>query len=94
MTNDKAQEDHEAGDLTEATTDAEQTRKDRAYSPGSERETERLQGDQSTAHADDIDDAGVEQLPGTGGPDDSGDTSVPNDHIDARIIVERSDPGA
>jgi hypothetical protein len=94
MTDDKAREDHEAGEPTEATTDVEQTRKDRAYSPGSERETERLQRDQSTPHVDDVDDTGVAQLPGTGGPDDSGDTSVPNDHIDARIIVERSNPGA
>ncbi|HEV7565196.1 MAG: hypothetical protein JWP70_185 [Leifsonia sp.] len=93
MTDDKAREDNEAGEPTEATTDAEQTRKDRAYSPGSERETERLQRVQSTAQVGDVDDAGVEQLPGTGGPDDSGDTSVPNDHIDARVIIERSDPG-
>jgi hypothetical protein len=89
-----AQGEDGPGGPGEATNDAEQTRKDRSYSPGSERETERLQREQSTAHPDDVDDAGVEQLPGTGGPDDSGDTSVPDDHIDARTIVERSDPGA
>jgi hypothetical protein len=94
MTDGTAQEDNEASGPTEVTNDAEQTRKDRSYSPGSERETEWLQRNQSTDHSDDVDDAGVSQLPGTGGPDDSGDTSVPDDHIDARVIVERSDSGA
>jgi hypothetical protein len=50
--------------------DEELTTKDRAYAPGSERETARKQDDQSTSA-----DVGVEKvslLPGTGGPDDNG----------------------
>jgi hypothetical protein len=94
MTDGRAQADDDASGPTEVTNNAEQTRKDRSYSPGSERETEWLQRNQSTDRSNDVDDSGVSQLPGTGGPDDSGDTSVPHDHIDARVIVERSDSGA
>ena len=46
--------------------DEELTRKDTSYSPGSERETAAKQ-----------DDPGADVLPGTGGPDDSGDLDVP-----------------
>jgi hypothetical protein len=64
-------------------TDAEQTARDRAYSPSSERETEVLQ-DEST---------GRSVLPGTGGPDDQGDIPVPpEDDVDAAMIVERGEP--
>ena len=69
----------------DADTDAEQTAKDRSYSPSSERETADRQ---SSGTGSDI--AGVEQLPGTGGPDDSGDTTVPDDDIDPATIVARS----
>jgi hypothetical protein len=51
--------------------DEELTTKDRAYAPGSERETEVKQNDQST-HAPDVDTDDVALLPGTGGPDDYG----------------------
>ena len=44
-----------------ATSDEEQTRRDTSYSPASETEVQRAQ-----------DDAGAGVLPGTGGPDDSG----------------------
>ena len=71
-------------------TDDELTTKDRAYAPGSERETQAKQDDQST-HAPDVDTDGVELLPGTGGPDDNGEVDVePGD-----IHIPRSDaPGS
>jgi hypothetical protein len=55
--------------------DEELTTKDRAYAPGSERETAVKQNDQST-HAPDVDTDDVDLLPGTGGPDDSGQVDV------------------
>jgi hypothetical protein len=66
--------------------DTELTRKDRSYSPSSDRETEQKQRDAVPAD-------GVKQLPGTGGPDDAGDVDIPDDHIDASVIVERSTTG-
>jgi hypothetical protein len=64
--------------------DNAQLKKDRSYAPSSGRETERLQEDQSTPA--DIDGDQVKTLPGTGGPDDSGDIEVdPADiHIPGR----------
>jgi hypothetical protein len=56
--------------------DAEQTRKDKSYSPSSGLETERMQHDHadSPALADpDIEVSRINALPGTGGPDDAGD---------------------
>ena len=54
--------------------DDELTRRDMSYSPGSERETQRLQGEQDESPATrDVDAAHIGNLPGTGGPDDSGD---------------------
>lgn len=53
--------------------------KDTSYSPGSDTDTERLQGDQSTSPAladADVDESAVKTLPGTGGPDDEGDIEV------------------
>ena len=57
---------------------------DTSSQPSSEAETEAKQGDQSTP--DDIDGSQVKTLPGTGGPDDSGDVDVdPGDiHIPGR----------
>ncbi|MFF1574193.1 hypothetical protein ACFVWR_15735 [Leifsonia sp. NPDC058292] len=66
--------------------DTELTRKDRSYSPSSDRETEELQGTAAETATKD----GVKQLPGTGGPDDGGDVEVPDDHIDPSVIVERA----
>jgi len=74
------------GDDETPLSDIELTRKDRSYSPSSDRETKTKQQDGS-----DLD--GVKQLPGTGGPDDVGDVDVPDDHIDASVIVERSITG-
>jgi hypothetical protein len=54
--------------------DNEQLVKDRSYAPSSGRETERLQHDQSVP--DDVDASAVATLPGTGGPDDTGDVEV------------------
>lgn len=63
--------------------DADQTAKDRSYSPSSERETEAKQDD-STGNA---------VRPGTGGPDDVGDVPVPpEDDLDPATIVERGEP--
>ena len=64
--------------------DADQTAKDRSYSPSSERETEEKQRDST----------GPAVRPGTGGPDDVGDVPVPpEDDLDPATIVERGDPG-
>ncbi|MGN7797424.1 hypothetical protein [Leifsonia sp. 22587] len=64
--------------------DADQTAKDRSYSPSSERETEAKQADST----------GASVRPGTGGPDDVGDVPVPpEDDLDPAAIVERGDPG-
>jgi hypothetical protein len=63
------------GDSDAPLNDEELTTKDRAYAPGSERETQVKQDDQST-HAPDVDTDGVDLLPGTGGPDDNGQVDV------------------
>ncbi|WP_020076577.1 hypothetical protein [Cryocola sp. 340MFSha3.1] len=64
--------------------DADQTAKDRLYSPASERETEVKQEESD----------GAAVRPGTGGPDDVGDIPVPpEDDLDPAAIVERGDPG-
>jgi len=64
--------------------DADQTAKDRSYSPASERETE-VKQDESD---------GTAVRPGTGGPDDVGDIPVPpEDDLDPAAIIERGDPG-
>jgi len=57
--------------------DDEQTRKDRSYSPASERETEAKQADsEPTVRDPDIASGAISVAPGTGGPDDSGDVDV------------------
>jgi hypothetical protein len=63
----------EAGNLSES----DAVRKDRSYSPASETETERKQGDPlPDTIDDDIDPDDVRVVPGTGGPDDVGDVDV------------------
>lgn len=61
------------------------TRKDRAYSPATEREQEVRQapgGQESAATRDpDVDADAVRLLPGTGGPDDQGEVEVPDDEF-------------
>ena len=58
-------------------TDAEQTRKDVSYSPGSEDETAAKQRDLLPEAIDeDIDASRVRAVPGTGGPDDAGDVEL------------------
>jgi hypothetical protein len=70
--------------------DEELTTKDRAYAPGSERETAVKQEDQST-HARDVNTDDVDLLPGTGGPDDNGIVDV----NPGEINLPRSDaPGS
>jgi hypothetical protein len=57
----------------------DQTKKDTAYSPGSETETEEKQDeprDSTTLDKHDVDSDAVKTLPGTGGPDDVGDIEV------------------
>lgn len=57
--------------------DDELLRKDVSYSPGSETETAAKQSDPLPDRvADDIDASGVNAVPGTGGPDDTGDVEV------------------
>lgn len=60
--------------------DDELTRDDMSYSPGSDRETEALQRDpdDSPATDEDVDASRVRNLPGTGGPDDTGDLIPPD----------------
>ncbi|HXH33914.1 MAG TPA: hypothetical protein VNJ54_05825 [Plantibacter sp.] len=61
----------------DAVSDDEQARKDRSYSPASERETEAKQADsQPTVRDPDIRSGAISVAPGTGGPDDSGDVDV------------------
>jgi hypothetical protein len=62
------------GDSDAPLNDEDLTTKDRAYAPGSERETAAKQDDQSTGS--DADTSKVDLLPGTGGPDDSGIVDV------------------
>jgi len=65
--------------------DEKLTRKDMSYSPASDRETRELQersADESPA-TDDVDSERVANLPGTGGPDDSGDVEPPEGELDA-----------
>lgn len=54
--------------------------KDTIYSPGSDTSTQRLQDDASDSPAladPDIDQEAIKVLPGTGGPDDEGDVTLP-----------------
>ncbi len=75
-------------DLPEPIGDERQTEKDVSYSPASDRETaERQKSPAESPATDDIDADAVRTLPGTGGPDDSGDVSadagdlnLPRDH--------------
>nr|WP_315267397.1 hypothetical protein [Microbacterium lemovicicum] len=57
--------------------ESEAVRKDMAYSPGSETETEQKQDDPlPDSIDDDIDTSQINAVPGTGGPDDVGDVEV------------------
>ena len=63
----------DTGNLSES----DAVRKDRAYSPASETETERKQEDPLPETIDDdIDPDDIRVVPGTGGPDDVGDVDV------------------
>lgn len=74
----------------------EQTERDTAYSPASERETEELQQDpgESEALDQDVDDDQVQTLPGTGGPGDVGATRPTQDDLDPAEIARRGERGA
>lgn len=66
-----------------ALSDTELTKRDTSYSPGSDRETDALQHDQGDSPAtDDVDASRVRNLPGTGGPDDTGDVIPPDEELD------------
>jgi len=70
-----------AGDAAPLT-DAEQTRKDVSYSPGSETETAAKQADPLPDGVDDdIDASRVRAVPGTGGPDDAGDVELSPEEV-------------
>jgi hypothetical protein len=62
--------------------DERQTEKDVSYSPASDRETAERQKSPAQSPATDDVDADVTTLPGTGGPDDSGDVDADPDEID------------
>jgi hypothetical protein len=67
--------------------DDELTRRDMSYSPGSDRETHELQrdpGDSPATDDEDLDESRIGNLPGTGGPDDTGDLIPPD--------LEREEP--
>ena len=69
--------------LPPAPTNADTVRKDMAYSPSSEAETQQKQDDPLPSTIDgDIDTDGVRAVPGTGGPDDVGDVEVEPDDLD------------
>lgn len=69
--------------MKEHPSENEDIERDTVYSPGSDRETEHRQTAPTESSAtDDIDDESVTVLPGTGGPDDSGDVDVDPDDID------------
>jgi hypothetical protein len=58
--------------------ESDAVRRDMAYSPASERETQQKQADPLPETLDeDIDTDQVKLAPGTGGPDDQGDVEVP-----------------
>ena len=60
----------------------ESLRKDMSYSPASESETQEKQADPLPDTVDgDIDAADVRAVPGTGGPDDTGDVDVDPDEL-------------
>ncbi len=64
--------------------DDEQVRRDTSYSPASDKETEQRQQDPAESAATDdaaIDENDVKVLPGTGGPDDTGDVEVDDDEL-------------
>ncbi|MGY6496967.1 MAG: hypothetical protein ACXIUP_01950 [Microcella sp.] len=60
--------------------DEQQTQKDTAYSPSSDRETEAKQDGHET-HADPDAARKATVLPGTGGPDDVGDIEVDEEEL-------------
>jgi len=62
--------------------DERQTEKDVSYSPASDRETAERQKSPSESPATDDVDAEVKTLPGTGGPDDSGEVSIASGDVD------------
>ena len=63
--------------------DTEQTRKDVSYSPGSEDETAAKQADPVPEGIDDdIDSSRIRAVPGTGGPDDSGDIDMSPEEVE------------
>lgn len=62
--------------------ESESVAKDRAYSPASEVETEQKQSDPLPETIDsEIDSDDVRAVPGTGGPDDTGDVDVDPDDL-------------
>jgi hypothetical protein len=63
-------------------TSSEQVRKDRAESPGSERETEAKQAEDPAESRTEVSgSADVKAVPGTGGPDDVGTVEVDPDEV-------------
>lgn len=63
-------------------TDDELIRKDVSYSPASEAETAAKQDGSLPGDVDDdIDESRVKTVPGTGGPDDTGDVDVDADEL-------------
>lgn len=83
----------ETDELPPPPSTSDSLRKDMAYSPGSETETEAKQStDGLPATVDqDIDPADVRVVPGTGGPDDVGDVDV--DPADLNLPGRDADAG-
>ena len=75
--------------MKEHPSEDEAIERDTTYSPASETETRERQEDPATSAATadpDINDDEVKVLPGTGGPDDTGDVDVDPDDIDFDAI--------
>ena len=69
--------DPDRSPVPEGLSEQESVEKDTSYSPASKTETQQKQAERMPASVDDdIDMDDVRVRPGTGGPDDSGDTDV------------------
>jgi hypothetical protein len=82
--------------MKEHPSEDESVERDTTYSPASESETRGRQADPDVSRATDdpdIDEGDITVLPGTGGPDDTGDVDVNPDDIDFDEI-RRDDGGA
>jgi len=82
---DAGPEDQDSGDKGRwhGLNDNDFTQRDMSYSPASDTETRELQHEPGESPAtDDVEQSRVRNLPGTGGPDDTGDVIPPDEELD------------